>query len=243
MSDFCLQLLSRNNELEESRTLFSSFINSEKQFDESFSELYGIDYQLIFGNQSKEVFLFNILKNYYQNDFYIRYSFINKILSKSKAISFEEFPIGESRIDLASINGKSVAYEIKTKFDNYRKLKKQIADYSMCFEYVYVICPKENVNKIIKQIPDYCGIYLYHGKANTFFEKYREAAFSPNLNFAEMVKLLRKNELISYFKTGDLNYIRDNYSFDYINLSFKKALKKRFNERWLSIKGKAFLLK
>ena len=237
------QILTRSKELQESKILFSSYLRSDNEFDARFSEMFGIDYKLVFGNQSKEAFIFKLLKNYYQNDFFVRYSFINKVLSKSKAISFEEFPIGESRIDLASINGKSIAYEIKTEFDNYKKLKRQINDYSKAFEYIYVICPKENIEKIKKEIPNFCGIYFYHGKTAAFFEMFKEASISPNLDQIVMLKLLRKTELLSFFKTDSIDDILELHSKECINDIFKMALKKRFKERWDKIKERAFCLK
>ena len=132
-----LESLTINNGFEESKLLFHSFLNSEDEFDKCFVNLYSFDYKLIFGSEKKNKFLFNVLKHYYHNDYYVRYSFINKVLKKSSAISFEELPVENSRVDLASINGKSVAYEIKSEFDNYERLEKQINDYSKCFESDY----------------------------------------------------------------------------------------------------------
>lgn len=234
MSLYC-ELLTKEHELEECQYLFNAFSSGEEAFDACFYNCYSLDYDLAFGNTSKEKFLFDILKKYYRNDFFIRYSFMKKYLCNSKAISFEEFPILSSRIDLASINGKSVAYEIKSEYDNYLKLKKQIDDYSRCFEYVYVICPEKNKEKIAKYIPSFCGIYTYKEKGMSF-AIFKEAKYSPNLDSAEMLKLLRKNELDHYFRSRDIEKIKSSHSFSTLNKFFKEILKSRFMAKWSKLK-------
>lgn len=234
MSMFC-EVLTREHEVEECQCLFNAFSNSEESFNNCFYNCYNLDYNLAFGNISKEKFLFNILKNYYRNDYFIRYSFIKKHLFNSAAISFEEFPILNSRIDLASINGKSIAYEIKSEYDNYLKLNKQINDYSKCFEYVYVICPERNKEKILKYIPRFCGIYTFKEKGMSFV-MFKEAERSPNLDSFEMLKLLRKDELNRYFRSCDIEKINVSYSFSVVNKYFKVILKNRFMLKWSKLK-------
>ena len=154
-------LLSVNSGEQQARALFHSYESDENSFNNRFIDIFSVPYKTVFGSVPVEKVLFDLLKRFYKNDFYVRHTFISKVLSKSSAISYEELPIRNSRIDLISINGKSVAYEIKSKYDSYSKLSRQISDYSMCFEYVYVICPYDKVNNISKIIPEYCGIYCY----------------------------------------------------------------------------------
>src|ERR1700734_493099 len=51
-----------------------------------------------------------------------------------------EFPLGNNRLDLLVINGTSVAYEIKTKYDHLERLPVQTSVYSFAFERVNVVC-------------------------------------------------------------------------------------------------------
>lgn len=241
MNYFC-DVLTANNELVESRLLFRSLVNGEASFKKTFFNLFYVDFEDVFGTISADQFLFNLLKNYYHNDFFIRYSFIKKVLSKSSAISFQEFPISESRLDLASINGKSVAYEIKSDFDNFTRLEKQVLDYSYCFEYVYLICSKKHLQEALSSLPSFCGIYLFKGNGSISFKKYREASLSPNLSSNEMLKLFRIKELKKSFTKQDVHTILLENNVNKINFEFKKTLKERFNEEWLTLKNKALLL-
>lgn len=234
----CCDILTKNYELEESRKLFYSLKTSEQQFCDCFLDLFDIDYGIVFGKQPKEVFLFEILKKFYHNDYFIRYSFIKKALMKSSAISFEELPVCDSRVDLISINGKSVAYEIKTEFDNYTKLKKQLNDYSKCFEYLYVICPTQCVDKIKAFLPHYCGIYSYEGKNMVRFKMMKESSLSPNLNGYEMLKLFQRKELFDVFHSFDLLDISKNESLNTINDALKLVLKKRYKKKWNDLMAK-----
>lgn len=243
MTDYFSGLLTKNNETFESRELFYSFQSSDKEFDSCFLDLFEFDYNFVFGKQPKKKFLYSILKKYYRNDFFVRYSFIKAVLSKSKAISFEEFPVSNSRADLVSINGKSIAYEIKSEYDNYDRLEKQIYDYSKCFEYVYVICPKTKVKQIGIHLPDFCGIYAYDGKNKIRFELIKQANLSPNLSLKCMISSLRKSELLEGFSTDDYNKIIEKFSLEKINNIFKKALKERFKNVWQSLKIDAESLK
>lgn len=235
-------LLTENNEIVESKQLFSSYQTSVADFDKCFSNMFSLDYSVVFGNEPKNRFLYNLLKEYYHNDFFVRYSFINKVLSKSEAVSFEEFPIGNSRVDLASINGKSVAYEIKSEYDNYERLEKQIEDYSKCFEYVYVICPKSKIKCIKKHLPDYCGIYAYAGGSNIRFKVYKKAEHSPNMSAKQMILSLRIIDLKKAFSTRNYENILVSNSEQRINATFKSILKTRFKNKWEMLKEEARLL-
>ena len=239
MDHLLSELLAKNDEIVESRQLFDSYQTSENDFDKCFFNLFFLDYKFVFGDEPKNKFLFKLLKEYYHNDFFIRYSFINKVLGKSKAISFEEFSICNSRVDLASINGKSVAYEIKSEYDNYERLQKQIDDYSKCFEYVYVVCPKKRTKSIQRFLPDYCGIYSYNEKTNISFKIYKKASLSPLLSSSSMLSSLRKKDLLATFETDNIDDIVEKYSAEKINLIFKKLLKERFSNKWNLLKETA----
>lgn len=226
-----------------SRELYSSFQSSVEEFNRCFFDICEYEYDVVFGNEPRNRFLYRLLKEFYRNDYFIRYSFINKVLVKSSAISFEEFPVANSRADLVSINGKSIAYEIKSEFDNYERLDKQIEDYSKVFEYVYVICPKKKVEAIKSHLPEYCGLFVYNGNKKICFNLYKKAVLSPNLSSLHMLDCFRKKELISSFTCNDTAKILSNFEFDKINKSFKSILKKRFSKKWASLKEEAESLK
>lgn len=235
-------LLTRKHELEESRLLYSSYTSGIKEFTDCFYNLYSVDYKDVFGNQPVFRVLFELLKKYYRNDFFIRHSFMKKVLFPSNAVSFQELPISDSRVDLASVNGKSVAFEIKTNYDNYSRLLKQVEDYSKCFEYVYVICSFENFSKMNKLLPSFCGVYVYSGKNSVSFKKIKNAVLSPNLNSIAMLNLFKKSELKACFKETDIELISNECPIDKINKCLKRVLKKRFSYSWEKAKQELSIL-
>ena len=213
------------------KQLFQSYIDNPERFEEIFYDCFEYPYSVFFRDYDYQKSLLKILQKYYRNDFFIRYSFFKKRLTKHSAVSVFEVPIEESRIDIASINGNSVAYEIKTNYDSYIRLKKQLQDYSTCFEYVYVICPHKKINAIKKIVPDWCGIICYNDKISCEFLTAKDATFTKNLNPQKQLKNMRKSELKECFGSSDTDYIISNYSSDLINTKFKSALKKRFTEK------------
>ena len=102
-----------------------------------------------------------LMVHYYHNEAFIKAMFI-KELKKQKSVSFFELPIKDSRIDLCSINGHSVAYEIKTKYDTLKRLNKQVNDYLSAFEYVYVVCSSDKTGLVQSTVPNCVGIYGNH---------------------------------------------------------------------------------
>ena len=119
-----------------SKSLFESYI-SNCDYNDSFYKLSGVSYSFLYGDLPYEKYIFRLLNNYYRNDFFVRYSFFNSVLSKKQAVSFFELPLNDSRADVVSVNGKSTAFEIKTDYDSFDRLLKQITDYSSVFEYVH----------------------------------------------------------------------------------------------------------
>ena len=236
------ELFGNANGYSNARNLFDAFV-SQSNFDKVFHDACGFDYDFVVGNYPYERFVYQMLKNYYRNDFFIRYTFFDKILSRKKAVSFFEMPITSSRIDMASINGISVGYEIKTEYDTFQRLEKQIVDYSKLLEYVYVVCPNSSVDQILRIIPGYCGIYCYDEKrSNSSFKIAKEAEKSPNLNSSTMLQCMLKDELKDFFQDTKVELIDERYSFDEINKVFKRSLKKRYASKMMEIENKVNLM-
>lgn len=190
----------------------------------------------------------NYLLKYYPNETNIKANFVNKILLNGKThVSIYELPVGRSRVDLCKINGTSIAYEIKTDLDNLSRLKKQIYDYSLVFEQIYLICSNATMQEAEKILPDYCGIYIYNVKknGNITFYKYKKASHSPYIDAFTQLNILQKKELLSIAKIkinpsipkNDLiDIVLNSYKPEEINFLFKSLLKKRYRDNWNFIK-------
>ena len=161
---------------------------------------------------------------YYHNEAYVK-SFLIERFGKNDNVSFFELPVNNSRIDLCSINGHSVAYELKTKYDSLTRLQKQLDDYLKAFEYVYVVCSNEKTNKVLDIIPDCVGVYEYDdSKQNIKFILIKKATISNYLNRETQINILRK---------GEIPLGAELLSDDEINRLFKNTLKTRYKNKWI----------
>lgn len=186
----------------------------------------------------------NIILKYYPNEICIKSGFINQVLMTGKKhVTIFELPVGSSRADLCKINGKSIAYEIKTDLDNFSRLHKQIADYNEIFEEVYVICSSTKLASVLELLPAECGVYTYTQSryGNYKFRLYRKALVNTQLNPVRQLQLLRKSELQTCFpvdaavdcsRPERILKIVQKYSNAQINHGFKVLLKQRFQKQW-----------
>ena len=171
----------------------------------------------------------NTVTNYnYPNEIAIKSSFVNNVLLKQKnQITIFELNVGECRADLCKINGKSTVYEIKTDLDNFRRLDKQIYEYSSIFEETYIICSEKRINEVIRIVPEFVGIYSYRftAKKNYRFEKIRNATQSPNINKYKQLLILTSREK-SFYSINEKSNINE------VNKCLKLALKDRYKDKW-----------
>lgn len=221
---------------------------------ENISTLYNILHEYIdssflstmVGKNIHEIYNKIILK-YYPNEICIKSSFIKNILVNGKKhVTIFELPVASSRADLCKINGKSIAYEIKTDLDNFSRLNKQIDDYFKVFDEVYLICSASNVNNVCTLLPKECGIYTYtqNKRGNYKFQLFRNAVVNTKINSIDQLELLQKKELLCNFKIDNslhtrseiVNYILNNYTSELINRKFKESLKFRFKKQWNFLK-------
>lgn len=226
-------IYTRQETIIKTKSLFNSFLENPNNFSNSFEDLFNMSPKFIFGNASNYDSMFYILDKYYKNDFYIRYSFLKEELYNFHNSTVFEYPILNSRADIVSVSAnKSMAFEIKTKYDNYKRLLKQVNSYSLVFEFVYVVCPKESLNKILKILPSYCGLYVYNDRnTSTKFIKVKLASLSPNLDFRSILNSFDNKSLEKYFNETNFDTIFENYGMDKINKKFKLYFKKKFAKK------------
>lgn len=214
-----------NEELEDkTKRIYHLFVNSKDSFKINFEKYFDISCKLTFGDMKEDDCIYELLNNYYRNEYYVKRAFKKKYL-KSDNVLFE-YPIEDSRADLIDIDSMT-CYEIKTKYDNLNRLSKQIKSYSKVFKYVYIICSKDKVSKIENTIPSYCGIISYSDRKNCGFSIFKKATISTNYKIHNALKCCNKAELKKQFKMTNIDDIVMNYSKDYINRSYKEILVNR----------------
>lgn len=101
-------------------------------------------------------FLYDYLKNNYQNEYFYKNTLLNKQLlnihSTKTTTALSEIYVGKSKVDFVLINGIAEVYEIKTALDTYNRLNTQLNDYYKAFMYVSVLTDENNKDELINKI-------------------------------------------------------------------------------------------
>ena len=105
---------------------------------------------------------------------------------------------GESRADIAVLNGKLIGYEIKTEKDNLNRLKSQIQAYNEVFDKIYIITGLKHLDKVIEAVPEWWGIYLIETKLtdDCCFKSFRKAKVNKEKKSFGIAQLLWKKEAV-----------------------------------------------
>lgn len=184
--------------------------------------------------------VYNVLKTEYRNEYYYKNTLLNKLLlgvhSINTTAALTEIPVAKSKADFVLINGKAVAYEIKTELDNFDRLENQINDYYKAFDHVAVVTCIENVptlKKKIEVIGKPVGIYVLQ-KRGTIKTIQKPEMYRDSLDGGILFKVLRKQEYedIVLKKYG---YLPDVSAFEYYSECKKLFLEIPLEEAYLSV--------
>lgn len=153
----------------------------------------------------KDVFnaYYNLLLAYYKNEYVYKNILIQDIKSKevlNNYALFSELNIGkDSRVDIAHFSQSNHAYEIKTEFDTFARLEKQLMDYAKGFEYVSVVIPESKLKTILASVNDSIGIIILN--KNNSLDMYRSANSNLDLvTHGGLFSLLHEKEYLSLMK-------------------------------------------
>lgn len=129
----------------------------------------------------------DLIMRFYPCERVVKYHLIKHLMPLSNHIVAFEMCVGNSRIDVCRINGKSYAYEIKTAFDTFERLKTQMNDYMQTFEKVYLVVPKNKETEALLNIPEKCGLITYRSSNGKFVFSYRRKA---QINICDITKAI-----------------------------------------------------
>lgn len=154
-----------------------------------------IDLSMTLGNFFDSVYNF-LFKNY-KNEYIYKNVIANKILLGKHSLNTSqmlmEFRVGISKADVVLLNGTSTVYEIKSEYDSFVRLEKQIQSYCNVFDYINVITTDRQANKISAFLPDKIGILTLTNK-NTISTIRESKSNKENINLAILFDSLRKDE-------------------------------------------------
>gem|GEM_PF-5738570 len=153
----------------------------------------------------KDVFnaYYNFLLANYKNEYVYKNSLIRNIknneLLHNDAL-FSELNIGkDSRVDIAHFSQSNHAYEIKTEFDTFNRLEKQLMDYTTGFEYVSIVIPETKLKSTLKVVTKDIGIMVLSKDASV--NVYRTASSNLDLvTHGGLFSLLHEQEFSSLLK-------------------------------------------
>lgn len=185
------------------------------------------------------------------NDLIIRSALmksLNKTHIKDKKVRIiEELGVkhGESRVDVAVVNGIIHGYEIKSDKDTLQRLPKQMSIFNSIFNKVSLVVGKSHLYDAINILPDWWGVIV--AKINTKgcvdFNLIREAEENRERDSISLARLLWKNEALElleeknkakgfYSKSRDSIYKKLSTIFDQKTLERKVREAIFFRENW-----------
>lgn len=118
-------------------------------------------------------------------------------------IILDEFSLlqGETRVDIAVINGQIHGFEIKSDQDTLERLPKQIALYSKVLDTVTIITGERYADKVLKIIPEWWGVKVAIAPENLIkFEDIRMPQNNPEIDPYSLVQLLWREEALDLLK-------------------------------------------
>lgn len=100
---------------------------------------------------------------------------------------------GESRIDIAVVNGILHGYELKSESDNLLRLPRQIQNYNRIFERMTLVVDRKYVEEVKEIIPDWWGIMTVR-QDKTGLRELRKGRRIKTQDEAALLNLLWKEE-------------------------------------------------
>ncbi len=147
--------------------------------------------------------VYNLLFKSYRNEYIYKNVIAHKILlgrhSLNTSRMLTEFRVDKSKADVVILNGTSTVYEIKSEYDSFVRLKKQIQAYFKVFDYINVITSPSQAEKLKTILPDNAGIFVLT-KKNTITTIRDSQSNKKNINTSILFNSLRKAEYTEIIK-------------------------------------------
>lgn len=152
---------------------------------------------------------------------------------------------GESRIDVAVINGSLNGYEIKSEKDTLKRLPLQRKTYNKTLDTITIVTSGCHLSGIMDIIPAWWGIItVFPTVCGANLEVVREGSRNPNVDSFSVVQLLWRDEVLEELEIRGLERgikgksrrilwkkLADNLSSDDISAVVRSRLKNRLNWR------------
>ncbi|GAB1804441.1 sce7726 family protein [Priestia megaterium] len=144
-------------------------------------------------------------------DFEVRKSLIQYLHTKykedkeTKIVNEMGICFGQSRIDVATINGILHGYEIKSESDTLVRLPGQMEDYNKVFDRMTIVVSQKYLDKVRLMIPSWWGIIIVRNKGGeAILKEIRKGRKNKNVNPYAVSQLLWKEEALQILENKGL---------------------------------------
>ena len=152
--------------------------------------------------------VYDFLFRNYRNEYIYKNVIANNILLGKHSLNtshmLAEFRVGKCKADTVVLNGTSTVYEIKSEFDSFSRLDRQIHEYLKIFDHIYVITSLSNIQKLEEILPIQIGILALTNR-RTITTVRKSISNKENIKLDILFNSLRKKEylkiIIEYFDT------------------------------------------
>jgi hypothetical protein len=146
---------------------------------------------------------YNYLKDHYRCEYVYKNEIANQLLLKfhsdNSATLLKEVNSNSCIADIVIINGKTVAYEIKTELDSFNRLANQIEKYQSLYDLLYVVTHSKAVKTLRERLDKNIGILVLDN--NGIIKEEREASDNYNIfDPSKAVFTLRQSELVKAYE-------------------------------------------
>ncbi|MEH7798162.1 sce7726 family protein [Bacillus safensis] len=144
-------------------------------------------------NDIREVLLTHLF-NQYKNDKNIR------IINELGVLH------GQSRIDIAVVNGTLIGFEIKSESDTLSRLSSQVEDYNKVFDRVTIVVQRNHLQEVRNIVPKWWGILLVtRHKEKINLREVRKGRRNLEVDPFSLTHLLWRNEALNILKERGLH--------------------------------------
>ena len=111
---------------------------------------------------------------------------------------------GETRVDIAVLNGELVGYEIKSHSDSLVRLKRQQDLYSRILDRAVLVTSEERINDAKAIVPKWWGLFaIRSGATDHILVIHRTPKRNPNPHALSIAQLLWRNEAIELIRAKE----------------------------------------
>lgn len=149
-------------------------------------------------------FIYRFLVKNYRNEYVYKNAIANKVLLGKHSLNttqmLTEFRSGRCKADVVILNGSATVYEIKSEYDSFKRLEKQIDEYLKVFDHINVIMSESQISGIKTLLPERVGIQVLTPQHTIKTIRGSESNLD-NVQTAVLFDSLRKNEYLSIIKS------------------------------------------